>query len=187
MKIYTKTGDQGKTSLFDGSRVGKSTRRIDLLGHLDELNSHLGLLRSHLSPVHPQSEFIHEVQSTIFDIGSEIANPGVKRGEYLDLSDTIARIESSMDAMDQNLDTLRNFILPGGTKEASLSHICRTVARRCERMFFRLSEEIELNPSIGMLLNRLSDYFFVLARYLNAESKVNDIVWNKKPDVTPEV
>ncbi len=175
MKIYTRTGDKGQTSLFNGKRVGKSDDRISLLGTLDELNSFVGVLMSSIAPDHSQKKLLEDVQSHIFTIGSEVANPELDQEKLKDYEVYVVALEESMDLMDKSLDPLQNFILPGGTVSASNAHVCRTIARRCERAFF--SVEANLNPSAGRFLNRLSDYFFVLARYLNKENKVEDVKW----------
>ncbi len=174
MRIYTRTGDKGQTSLFNGSRVDKSSERIDLLGEIDDLNAHIGLLISYLKTDFDKS-LLQIIQNVLFDGGSEIANPGII--EFTDYSEDIDKLEKNMDELDKDLADLHNFILPGGSKSSSYSHLCRTKTRRVERLFFRISKENTLNDSFGKFLNRLSDYFFVLARYLNKESGKTDIIW----------
>lgn len=177
MAIYTKTGDKGETSLFDGTRVGKSNMRIDMLGALDELNAFFGLLRSTLPENHHQDEFLLRIQSALLDVGAEIANPRKRPDEYKDFDGYVKEMEESMDEMDKKLEPLYNFILPGGSPAASHAHVCRTTVRRTERLFFDLRKEFTLNDSIGRFLNRLSDYCFVLARSVNKELEVEDIAW----------
>jgi len=179
MKIYTKTGDRGETSLFDGSRVGKSNKRIDLLGYLDELNSFVGLLISSITFDHSQHMLLSKVQSLLLDVGAEIADPRLREEKFKDFDIYVKELELNMDTMDKQLDPLYNFILPGGTVAASYSHVCRTKARKCERIFFELRKDINLNDSIGRFLNRLSDYFFVIARTINKESGVDDVTWKQ--------
>lgn len=178
MSVYTKTGDRGETSLFDGSRVGKSNKRIDLLGYLDEVNSFVGVLRSCVGEKNSELDFLHEVQALLLDIGAEVANPKVSSEKYKDFDKNAKNLEERIDEMDKSLDPLYNFILPGGSMAASYAHVCRTKIRKCERIFFELRRDIILNDSIGRFLNRLSDYFFVLARKLNKDQGVDDIAWN---------
>jgi cob(I)alamin adenosyltransferase len=181
MKITTKKGDSGETSLFDGSRVGKSNKRIDLLGYLDELNSYVGLLVSSIDKKFDQHDFLVEVQSALLDIGAEIADPRIHSEKYKNFDTYALQMEERMTKMDESLDPLYNFILPGGCSAGATSHICRTKARKCERLFFELRKDISMNDSIGRFLNRISDYFFVVARTLNKKAKVGDVMW--KPTV----
>jgi len=178
MSVYTKTGDKGNTSLFDGSRVSKTNPRINLLGNLDELNSHVGVLISNLKDSNSNYAYLLNIQNTLFNIGSEIADPKIKEDSYKDYSKKTVQIEENIDNLDKNLEPLRNFILPGGSKESAYAHICRTVTRRCERLFFEIEENN--NTTIGNYLNRLSDYFFVLARVLNKENNLPDVLWKKE-------
>lgn len=180
MKIYTKKGDKGETSLFDGTRVGKSNKRIDLLGYLDELNSYTGLLVSQLKKGYKQTEFLIEIQKALLDIGAEIADPRTLPENYKDFDVYALEMEERMDAMDAKLPKLYNFILPGGCPAAAQSHVCRTKARKCERLFFDLHNDVTMNETIGHFLNRISDYFFVVARDLNKAAKVEDVMWKPK-------
>jgi cob(I)alamin adenosyltransferase len=166
MKIYTKSGDKGFTSLFDGSRVEKYSSNINLLGELDELNARIGIIISQ-----KENKFLSEIQKLIFTISSEIANPNAKLEDY---SDFVIELEKNMDEMYKYLDELRNFILPGGSIVASNIHLCRTQTRKCERLFFEIGHK---NKTIGKFLNRLSDYFFVLARFENKKLGIDDIIW----------
>ena len=176
MKIYTRTGDKGQTSLSGSERVGKNSGIINLIGTLDELNSFVGVLISSLPAKHPQKPFLEEIQSTNFQMGADIANSksSDKQGSY---EVSVLQLEQQMDLLDKELESLKNFILPGGSGSAAMSHVCRCVARRCERVFFAAAENTRLDDSIGRYINRLSDYFFVLARFLNQESGVDDILW----------
>jgi cob(I)alamin adenosyltransferase len=177
MKIYTRTGDKGETSLFNGSRVPKDDLRIELLGNIDELSAFIGLLMAAIDTADIHDELLSLMQSELLTIGAEIANPKNTPDDYKDYSRLVETLEKSMDQMDESLPPLKNFILPGGTIAASHAHVCRTVTRRCERLCVTLSKEISLNPTINAFLNRLSDYFFVLARYLNKQSGVEDVIW----------
>jgi cob(I)alamin adenosyltransferase len=180
MKIYTRGGDSGKTSLFGGERVEKSDKRINLLGNLDELNSFIGVLSSGLSAEHSQKAFLTDIQSCIFTIGAEIANPNIQSSAQKNFEVFVLAFEQQIDALDENLKPLKNFILPGGHPLAAASHVCRSVTRRCERMFFELAaEDTILNTSAGRYLNRLSDYFFNLARSINNENGVEDVIWQQ--------
>lgn len=190
MPIYTKKGDQGKTSLFDGTRVDKTNARINCLGTIDELNSTIGLLTSLIE--HDQelmnndlavnnTTLLKDIQSNLFSIGASIANPAIEVSEsdYLDFT---SKVESLIDQMTTILPELKNFILPGGSIAASQAQVTRSVARRAERTYFGLEEypDITISPAIASLLNRLSDYFFTLARYLNNTSQTPESIWNSK-------
>lgn len=189
MKIYTKSGDKGETSLFDGSRVSKSDARIDLLGELDELNARIGVLVSSINSAKlvdfSELEFLQKLQSLILDLGAEIANPKLDSSKFKDFSEYVLEMESKMDEMDKNLDELKNFILPGGSLSAANAHLCRTQARKTERELISLLSSVYSLQSEGVVpfdgakkfLNRMSDYFFVLARFLNKVEGVEDIVW----------
>lgn len=189
MKIYTRSGDKGQTSLFDGSRVSKTDERIETLGELDELNARVGMLVRFIEDAKLidfiELEFLQKLQSLILDLGSEIANPRrsdvalakaekLSEGKYKDYSEYVTEMENRMDSMDENLDELKNFILPGGTKASSQAHLCRTQARKVERKLITLQYK---NETSNKFLNRLSDYFFVLARFLNKEEGKEDLVW----------
>ncbi|HZJ96876.1 MAG: cob(I)yrinic acid a,c-diamide adenosyltransferase [Alcaligenaceae bacterium] len=178
--IVTKTGDAGTTGLADGQRLLKSHPRICAIGEIDELNSHIGLLISqlqHISDLEVEAHLalLSKIQHSLFDLGSELAIPG-----YNALSESIvAKIEQSIESMLEQLPPLREFILPGGTQEASQAHICRSVSRRSERALVTLNTEEPISDLSIQLVNRLSDYFFVLARELNRLAKRTDIFWQK--------
>lgn len=187
-KIYTKTGDKGETGLVSGSRTSKSDLRIDLYGELDELNSRMGLSCSLLSTeIHFQQivNFLHFVQSAIFDLGSNLACEMENRNKYNlpQISDEFIKdMELEIDKLDSELSPLTNFILPGGTLAASSIHMCRTNARTVERKlvhYHRMTKE-ELPQNSMIFLNRLSDYLFVLARYVNKMQGVNEIAWKAR-------
>ncbi len=185
--IYTKTGDRGETGLVSGARALKSDPRIDLYGELDELNSRLGFSCSHLileEEFKEKLNFLYRIQSAIFDLGSNLACEAENRTKYNlpQLSDSfIGQLESEIDQMDSELPPLKNFILPGGTILSASIHLCRTNTRTVERKlihYFETTKE-ELPQNSGIFLNRLSDYFFVLARYVNHKKKVAEIAWRQ--------
>ncbi len=187
-KIYTKTGDKGETGLVSGNRTSKSDIRIDLYGELDELNSRIGLSCSKLAQeleFQQTVNFLHHIQSAIFDLGSNLACEVENRAKYKlpQISDEFVKdLELEIDRLDHELPPLQNFILPGGTVLAASIHLCRTNVRTVERKFIQFfestQEELPLNSII--FLNRLSDYFFVLARYVNKIKSVEEIGWKPR-------
>lgn len=172
MKIYTRTGDHGETSLFGGTRVPKNDPRIEAYGTVDELNSFLGLARAAELPQQVE-DVLHQVQMDLFDIGAHLASPGSDRFPGADES-RIAQLEEAIDAMERELAPLTGFILPGGTPAASQLHVARTVCRRAERCVVALGEE-----STVTYLNRLSDYLFVAARFANLKAGRGDVPWKR--------
>ena len=178
MKIYTKTGDKGTTSLFNGKRVSKDNPLIDLLGELDSINSHVGLLLSVLNQKKFLTEVVllYKIQSILFSIGTEVAYP--KKHKELKLLDITETLEKHIDEMDKELKPLKNFILPGGSYEASIAHVLRTTTRSVERKFINKKKSYN-SKDVGIFLNRLSDYFFTLARLINHKLKVPDSIWKK--------
>uniref|UniRef100_UPI004047E1A4 cob(I)yrinic acid a,c-diamide adenosyltransferase n=1 Tax=Roseivirga sp. TaxID=1964215 RepID=UPI004047E1A4 len=181
MKIYTKTGDSGTTSLLGGARVSKAHLRIDAYGTVDELNSFLGLLRD--QPVNKnRKDILKEIQDRLFTLGAELATePGKGNIVKPDLLDSdILRLEHEMDAMDADLPPLKNFILPGGHPSISYAHIARTVCRRAERTCIALSEESPVAPIVIQYLNRLSDYFFILGRKMAKELNIEEVKWEPR-------
>ncbi len=177
VKIYTKTGDKGKTALIGGTRISKSDLRIDLYGEVDELNSFVGYLRSH-----DDNQLLPIIQNQLFNLGSMLACTLDKRSEYKlpPISFTlIDSLEKSIDEMNEDLSELKNFILPTGSKAASVAHLCRTVSRRVERKLVNFSEQLkdEEPENSLILLNRLSDYFFVLSRFLNKKENITEKIW----------
>jgi cob(I)alamin adenosyltransferase len=177
MKIYTKTGDSGTTSLFGGKRLGKDDMRIESYGTIDELNSFIGLVLSHLAD-EDQRSILLTVQNRLFDMGSVLACDPEKPLLNSDIQESdIVLLENAMDNMESSLEPLKNFILPGGSVAISFTHICRTVCRRAERRVISLSRESEVDPMIIKYLNRLSDYFFVLSRYIALKTGVQEILW----------
>ena len=179
MKIYTKTGDEGKTSLFGGQRVSKSNLRIEAYGTVDELNSHIGLLRD--QEVNAAAvELLIEIQNNLFSIGANLAADPTKNGlSFPKVSEIdISKLEEAIDSMDAVLAPLKNFILPGGHIAVSFGHVARTVCRRAERRVISLSETEQVDPLIVMYLNRLSDYLFMLCRKMASDLGVMERPWN---------
>ncbi|RYY20301.1 MAG: cob(I)yrinic acid a,c-diamide adenosyltransferase [Cytophagaceae bacterium] len=182
MKIYTKTGDQGLTSLIGGARVPKSSLRIDCYGTVDELNSYLGLLRDQEINA-PRRPLLKEIQDRLFTIGSHLAtDPGQDAPKRLpDLHATdVALLETEMDQMDKTLTPLREFILPGGHPAVSFAHVARCVCRRAERLAVQLREDSPVEDLVVMYLNRLSDYLFVLSRAMAHELGVEEVTWKPR-------
>ena len=181
MKIYTKTGDKGQTSLLGGSRVSKAHLRIDAYGNVDELNSWMGVLRDHPANL-SRSLLLIEIQDRLFTIGSQLAKePGESRFAIPEIfSSDVDRLEHAIDEMNEALPPMKNFILPGGHQIVSFAHVSRTVCRRAERGVVALNEHEEVNELIIRYLNRLSDYLFVLSRKLGAELAVTEVPWVAK-------
>lgn len=186
MKIYTKTGDKGDTGLIDGSRISKSDLRIIAYGVVDEANSHIGLIISNIeknSIFDDVKKILLNVQQDLFVLGAELANPNtLKDDNMLVKREMISTIEKYIDKFESELAPLSNFILPGGSIESSLLHICRTVVRRAEISAVALAKEQKINQEILTYLNRISDLFFVLARVTNKRQKHNDIPWKLNSD-----
>ena len=175
MKIYTRTGDLGQTSLFGGTRVAKNDPRIDAYGTVDELSSHLGVARASAIPAEINAE-LERVQSDLFEIGAHLASPGTSRFAGVELQ-RIEELERAIDAMERELAPLTTFILPGGSLGASQLHVARTVCRRAERGVVALQDESPATQSSIAYLNRLSDYLFVAARFANLRAGVGDVPW----------
>jgi cob(I)alamin adenosyltransferase len=178
MKIYTKTGDEGTTSLFGGKRVSKADLRINAYGTVDELNSWLGLLRDQNVNLNRASVLI-EIQNCLFVIGSMLATePENTKVKIPLLSDNdVLFLEKEIDAMDSDLSPMRSFVLPGGHQSVSFGHLARTVCRRAERLVIELHHAEPTPPLVIKYLNRLSDYLFVLSRKMTAEIGVTETPW----------
>ncbi|MEN3039168.1 MAG: cob(I)yrinic acid a,c-diamide adenosyltransferase [Candidatus Kryptonium sp.] len=178
MKIYTRTGDDGMTSLFAGGRVRKDNVRVEAYGTIDELNAILGIVRA-ISRDSVINEIIIDTQNLLFILGADLATPvGVENIKVKRISqDDVEKIEKLIDKVEENLEPLKNFILPGGTLLASFLHLARTVCRRAERRIVSFSEKEKINENIIPFVNRLSDLLFVLARYANKIENVDDIKW----------
>jgi cob(I)alamin adenosyltransferase len=181
MKIYTKTGDTGQTSLVGGTRVSKTELRIEAYGTVDELNSYVGLVRDQ-AVNDSRKDILKEIQDRLFTIGSILASePEQTKKRIPDLHESdIELLEKEMDRMDESLEPMRFFILPGGHQSVSFGHLARTVCRRAERIVLRLSEESEVNDLVVKYLNRLSDYLFVLCRMMIKDLNIEEISWKPR-------
>jgi cob(I)alamin adenosyltransferase len=181
MKIYTKTGDKGTTSLLGGKRVSKAHDRIDTYGTIDELNSYIGLVRDQEVNGN-RLDILKEIQDRLFTIGSLLAaDPEYNKKKVPDLYETdIELLEKEMDRMNEILPPMRYFILPGGHQSVSFCHIARCVCRRAERLVISLSEHEEVNELIPKYLNRLSDYLFVLSRQMSYDLNSEEIPWKPR-------
>jgi cob(I)alamin adenosyltransferase len=171
-KIYTRTGDDGTTGLGDGSRVPKDGPRVEAYGTVDELNSFIGLLLTDEVPTDTHDHLIR-VQHELFDIGGELCIPG----RSVITAEHVLALEHWLDAMNEHLAPLKEFILPGGAAGAALCHVARTVCRRAERRIATLARSEAVNPETIAYVNRLSDVLFVLARYLNLRAHRPDVLW----------
>ncbi len=182
MKIYTKTGDTGKTSLIGGTRVPKHHVRIEAYGTVDELNSFIGLIRDGVNAEDHCNEILQEIQDRLFTIGSSLASdPEKSRMKIPDLQhNDISLLETQMDFMNESLPALQTFILPGGNMLNSHCHIARCVCRRAERLATQLSEVQWVEPKVLQYLNRLSDYLFVLARWVSFKRNSPEIPWKPR-------
>ena len=179
-KIYTKTGDAGETALGNGARVAKHAMRVTAYGTSDELNCFVGVAR--LEATGDVDEALSRIQNDLFDLGADLCRPDMEKdaeSEYppLRMADAqVTRLENEIDAMNAVLEPLRSFILPGGSALSGHLHVCRTVARRAERLSVELATMEAVNPAAVKYLNRLSDWFFVAARVANNGGK-DDILW----------
>ena len=176
MKIYTKTGDDGKTSLFDNSRVWKSHQRIMSYGAVDELNSALGIAISLDLDIEVKNILV-QIQNDLFVVGSDLANPDMSKTDIRVSETMIEFLEEKIDTAESELPDLTSFILPGGTLFASILHLSRTIARRAETNVVALSQNEQISKAASIYLNRLSDLLFVLARMSNKIKDVSDVVW----------
>jgi cob(I)alamin adenosyltransferase len=173
-KIVTRTGDAGTTGLGDGSRVAKDSARIEAIGAVDELNSVLGVLLAESLPADVASCLI-AVQHDLFDVGGELSIPGYSAVDEAH----VARLEAAVERFNADLAPLKEFILPGGTRAASLAHVARTVCRRAERALVHLGAAAEVREPQRKYLNRLSDLLFIIARVLNRSAGCADVLWRK--------
>ena len=180
-KIYTKTGDKGKTALIGGTRVPKSDIRIEAYGTVDELNAYIGLVRD--QPIDPHSkEVLLEIQDRLFTLESSLARDGSLPAQPLPVlsEQDVVLLEKEMDAMNEKLPALTAFILPGGHTTVSFCHVARTVCRRAERLTIRMAEQFPVDPLAIRYLNRLSDYLFVLARKFSHDKHVPESLWKPR-------
>ncbi len=179
-KIYTRTGDAGDTALGNGDRVAKHSPRVTAYGTTDELNAFVGVARLEADP--GTDAALALIQNDLFDLGADLCRPDMAsdaQSEYPPLrmvEEQVTRLETEIDAMNAALDPLRSFILPGGSRLSAQLHVCRTVARRAERLTVDLATDEEVNPIAVRYLNRLSDWFFVAARAANDGGKA-DVLW----------
>jgi cob(I)alamin adenosyltransferase len=189
MKIYTRTGDDGETSLFAGGRVHKDHLRVDAYGTVDELNSTLGVVRSYDLPAQAEA-WLTQIQNELFVLGADLATPMEANPAWLVRvpADAATFLEAAIDEMDTTLDPLKAFILPGGTPPAAMLHVARTVCRRAERVCVALRDREGVNPHALVYLNRLSDFLFTLARWVNQQAGEPETKWSvrqaKGGDVT---
>jgi cob(I)alamin adenosyltransferase len=180
-KVYTKTGDKGETSIIGGIRVKKSCERLEAYGTVDELSSHLGLLASML-PEGEDKDLIIRIQNNLFSVCSNLATDQSQTPLY----DSAKLPDGEVEVLEHEVDKIMNllperqgFILPGGTQAAAQAHVCRTVCRRAERRIVALSEVAQISPETQQYINRLSDYLFVLAKKINFNANVSEIIWQK--------
>lgn len=178
--IYTCTGDSGTTSLVGGKRVKKNDIRIEAYGTVDELSSHLGMLSAYDFDLN-QNETISFIQNKLFNIGAYLATENEQGPVQLwGLDDNdIATLEKAIDIVDSSLPRLKSFVLPGGALHSSMAQVARSVCRRCERRIIDLADVAPLDTKVLKFINRLSDYLFVLARFINISSDIEEKYWNK--------
>lgn len=184
MKIYTKGGDSGETGLYGGARVPKDDLRIRAYGALDEVNAVIGMAIAEAAEfneapdLRKDSQTLVRIQGELFQLGAELATPrGKKNSARLIEQAEVDFLESEIDRMEAQLEPLKNFILPGGSKPAAFTHFIRTVSRRAERELITLNRAEPVRPVVLQYLNRLSDYLFVLSRFFNHRMKVSDQPW----------
>ncbi|NQV42832.1 MAG: cob(I)yrinic acid a,c-diamide adenosyltransferase [Candidatus Marinimicrobia bacterium] len=173
-KIYTRTGDKGNTRLANGEEVSKDSSRVAAYGDVDELNSVIGLVLTE-KPHEKLESALSSIQHTLFDLGGELASDGMIEGLVTDQH--VLSLEQHIDEMNMELPPLEEFILPGGTKSASMLHLARTVCRRAERSIITLNQSETVAPKIIEYINRLSDLLFVMARFENQRSGNQEVYW----------
>lgn len=177
MKIYTRTGDKGKTSLIGGKRVSKTHQRLEAYGTIDELNAHIGLLLAQLPADESERTTLLQVQNILFVVGAQLATPPEVTGTLTVTPEMLSTLEEAIDRIEAALPSLKAFVLPGGTQAASQCHVCRTVCRRAERRVLALASRATIPSELTSYLNRLSDYLFVLSRKINNEQGMQEIFW----------
>jgi cob(I)alamin adenosyltransferase len=177
-RIYTRTGDKGKTSLGQGKRVFKDDLRIEAMGTIDEVNACIGLVRLHTEGVIDQ--LLSRIQNDLFDIGADLCMPMEDKTQENPvlriIEEQVSYLEQSIDEYNEHLSPLKSFVLPGGTASSAYIHLARTVTRRAERLLVGLSQKEDINAVLVRYINRLSDLFFVLGRYLNQKGE-GDVLW----------
>ncbi|HEY9167019.1 MAG TPA: cob(I)yrinic acid a,c-diamide adenosyltransferase [Candidatus Kryptonia bacterium] len=183
MKIYTRTGDEGETSLFGGKRVGKDVPRIEAYGTVDELNSVIGIARS-FNKNRKIDKLLGMIQNQLFVLGADLATPSdvTSTAVHRIGENEVRLLEETIDELDVKLEPLKTFILPGGSKTSAILHFSRTVCRRAERKVAPLKGNGEVSRETLVYLNRLSDLLFVLARFANKSDEVKEIPWNPRRD-----
>lgn len=175
-KIYTKTGDDGSTGLGDGVRVAKNSARIEAIGDIDELNSQLGLLLTESTLLDSMRTSLTRIQHELFELGGELSIPN-----YVRISDAmVTQLEQELDAMNDALLPLKEFILPGGSRPTALCHVARAICRRAERRLVALNQQEPISPAAMKYLNRLSDLLFVMCRAISKELGVPDVLWQPR-------
>lgn len=175
-KIYTRTGDDGTTGLGDGSRVAKDSLRVDAFGTVDEANSVIGVVLSCASVPDDIRRILTEIQHDMFELGGELCIPG-----HSAITDTfVTRLEKDLDALNEDLPALKEFILPGGGQAAAACHLARTIVRRAERITTTLAGSESVRPEVLRYLNRLSDLLFVIARVLSRAESGQEVLWNRE-------
>ena len=179
MKIYTRSGDDGSTSLFSGERVSKTSLRVEACGTLDELNCVIGATRA-ASPTAPTENYLATIQHHLFSLGADLATSGKRQCVARINPIEITWLETEIDRMASELPPLQNFIFPGGSAAAAQIHLARAVCRRAERAVVNLSQSEQISKSALIFLNRLSDFLFILARYENLRSGVTEEKWIPK-------
>lgn len=182
-KIYTRGGDEGKTSLTGGRRVYKHDLRVQAYGAVDEANAAIGIVRLHTPAEDEADRMLEKIQHDLFDAGADLSTPhdAPKTEGALRITESqVERLEQEIDAMNAELPELKSFVLPGGEPAAAYLHHARAAVRRAERFITRLAREEEVNPQVLQYINRLSDHLFVLGRYLNDQGR-KDVLW--KPGV----
>lgn len=179
-KVYTRTGDAGMTSLVSGNRVSKDDVRVEAYGTIDELNSNIGVLL-HSSKLDDQdvTAQLRKAQNKLFNIGAYLANDRKDATLYGLTQDDVKALEKMMDEMNEELPPMAGFVLPGGTRLSAQADRCRTITRRAERRVVTLSHQAQIEPLVLEYLNRLSDFFFVFARFNNIHNQVAEIYWDK--------
>lgn len=176
MPIYTRTGDKGKTGIFSGKRVSKDSPLIEAIGSIDELNAVIGVVLSEKYQVASIKKELVKIQSDLFMIGSQLANP--KSTSKIDSEKRAKEFEALVDQMTKKLPRLMNFILPGGGEAGATLHLARTISRRAERRIVALSRKQKIDPGILVYINRLSDLLFTIARFVNLAERKKETVWH---------